>query len=135
MIVMIATLLLWTLSLSFIVNIESKNTIYCPPDFILIGRKCYFFSLDRQTWQDAYWKCSNMNSTLALITKAEQDDQLRNFLNGHEIGKHRYLLEKARQLMFATLLLVQRHTLFNLIITTGLLFSTQNCVLLYLKYR
>lgn len=83
---MIATLL-WTLSLSFLATIESKgSTVSCPNDFVLIGKKCYFFSSERETWQDAYWKCTNTNSTLAIITKAEQDELLRNFLNKHQIG-------------------------------------------------
>lgn len=78
---------LWALLLSFLTRIESKGTISCPHDFVLIGKKCYLFSSDRQTWQDAYWKCSGANSTLAIITNAEQDDLLRNFLNKQKIGK------------------------------------------------
>lgn len=80
--------LLWIVQLIFHTGVESKSTMSCPNDFILIGKKCYFFSSDGQTWLDAYWKCSSMNSTLAIITKAEQDDLLNNFLNKHEIGKY-----------------------------------------------
>lgn len=83
---MIGTLL-WTLLLSLLTATECNSKISCSQGLILIGKQCYFFSTDRQTWQDAYWKCSNANTTLAIISRAEQDDLLRNYLNKHKIGK------------------------------------------------
>lgn len=79
--------LLWTLSLGLLATVKSKSIPSCPHDFVLIGKKCYFFSPDRQTWQDAYWKCMSLNTTLAIVNKVEQDDLLRNYLNKHKLGK------------------------------------------------
>lgn len=84
--VMIAAIL-WTLSLGLLATVEGKSGVSCPHDFVLVGKKCYFFSTERQTWQEAYWKCLSANSTLAVISKAEQDDLLRNYLNKHKLGK------------------------------------------------
>lgn len=84
--------LLWLFALGFLSTINGKDVICCPSNFVLVGKKCYFFSPERQTWQNAYWKCDTLNSTLAVINKAAQDDLLRKYLNKFRLGEQFFIL-------------------------------------------
>lgn len=61
------------------------------PHMVLVGRKCYFFSIDGLNWNDAYWACRQNKTKLAVISTKLQDNILRGFLNKNFVGKCVYL--------------------------------------------
>ncbi|GJQ67277.1 putative C-type lectin [Trypoxylus dichotomus] len=60
-----------------------KRTYVCPPDFIRLGNKCYFFSNTSVKWDDAFFNCNDMHSTLAIIRSKYQHKLLRNVLTSN----------------------------------------------------
>lgn len=72
-----------------------KRSYYvCPPDFMRLGNKCYFFSNNTATWQEAYFHCKDFHSNLAIIKSAHQNKILRMALSKDSIGKlifHSYM--------------------------------------------
>jgi hypothetical protein len=67
-------------------------TFVCPPHMILVGRKCYFFSIDKTSWSNAYWACRDNKTKLAVITTRIQDNILRGFLEASFSGRFDLLL-------------------------------------------
>ncbi|CAH1368182.1 unnamed protein product [Tenebrio molitor] len=67
---------------------SSPSTYLCPRKFVPIGKKCYHFSNDLATWHDAHFSCSSLNSSLAIITRPQQELAVRRYLNRGSDGKH-----------------------------------------------
>lgn len=63
-------------------RIGHKRSYYvCPPNFVRLGNKCYYFSNETATWQDAYFHCKDFRSNLAIIKSSHQNKILRTALN------------------------------------------------------
>jgi hypothetical protein len=58
-----------------------KRSYVCPPHFIRLSHRCYYFSNEAATWQDAYFQCRDLHSNLAIIRSANQDKLIRRTLN------------------------------------------------------
>nr|XP_023023815.1 uncharacterized protein LOC111511934 [Leptinotarsa decemlineata]XP_023023887.1 uncharacterized protein LOC111511934 [Leptinotarsa decemlineata] len=58
-----------------------KRSYVCPPNFIRQGRRCYFFSKDATTWQEALYHCRELHSHLTVIRNPVQDKLVRSFLS------------------------------------------------------
>ncbi|KAG5875045.1 hypothetical protein JTB14_022027 [Gonioctena quinquepunctata] len=58
-----------------------KRSYVCPPKFIRQGHRCYYFSKEEATWQEALFHCRAKRSQLAIIKKRNQDKLIRNFLS------------------------------------------------------
>ncbi|XP_022908901.1 uncharacterized protein [Onthophagus taurus] len=56
---------------------KPKISIVCPRDFQPIGRKCFSFSTEKETWQQAYHKCEDKRSQLAIFRKPGQNRKLK----------------------------------------------------------
>jgi hypothetical protein len=67
---------------------SSPSTYLCPRKFVPIGKKCYHFSKDLATWHDAHFSCSSLNSSLAIVTRPQQELAVRRYLNRGSDGKH-----------------------------------------------
>lgn len=65
----------------------AKKSYVCPPKFIRQGHRCYFFSKNSASWQEAYFACRDMRSNLAIIRNPYQDKLIKNFLNSKGLGK------------------------------------------------
>lgn len=64
-----------------------KRSYVCPPNFVRLSHKCYFFSSYMATFQDAYWKCRDLHSNLAIIKNANQDKLIKQTLYRDSLGK------------------------------------------------
>lgn len=62
---------------------QPKRTYVCPPDFVRLGNKCYFFSNTSVKWDDAFFNCNDMHSTLAIIRSKYQHKLLKNLLTNN----------------------------------------------------
>ncbi|XP_017769328.1 PREDICTED: uncharacterized protein LOC108557357 [Nicrophorus vespilloides] len=60
---------------------EKDKSYACPPNFMRLSYKCYYFSNYTATWQDAYWKCSELRSNIATIKNGNQDKVVRRTLD------------------------------------------------------
>ncbi|KAI4466230.1 c-type lectin domain-containing protein [Holotrichia oblita] len=60
---------------------KPRKRFTCPEDQILAGRKCYILSKDKETWNNAYYKCQDMKSELAIFNNTKQDQRLRIKIN------------------------------------------------------
>lgn len=58
-----------------------KRSYVCPPNFVRQGHRCYFFSKEPATWQEAHFHCRDMHSNIAVIKSANQDKLIRSFLS------------------------------------------------------
>ncbi|KAL3282920.1 hypothetical protein HHI36_006078 [Cryptolaemus montrouzieri] len=58
----------------------TTKTYVCPRRFVRVGRRCYFFSKNSATWQDAYHQCRDRKSNIAIIKTANQDKRIRKIL-------------------------------------------------------
>ncbi|XP_044752188.1 uncharacterized protein LOC123312059 [Coccinella septempunctata] len=58
-----------------------KKTYVCPKHFVRVGRRCYFFSKNSATWQQAIHKCQDKQSSIAIIKTANQDRRIRKILS------------------------------------------------------
>ncbi|XP_060517672.1 uncharacterized protein LOC132696705 isoform X2 [Cylas formicarius] len=58
-----------------------KRSYVCPPNFVRLSHRCYFFSGEQATWQEAYYQCQSMHSNLAIIKNNNQDKLIRKTLN------------------------------------------------------
>ncbi|RZB40371.1 uncharacterized protein BDFB_007249, partial [Asbolus verrucosus] len=67
---------------------HTQPSSLCPKRFVPIGRKCYHFSKDETTWNDAHFRCSKLNSSLAVITGSHQELLVRRYLNRHRLGRY-----------------------------------------------
>lgn len=86
----------WSCVFFFVIVMKDKKeisrnhyelaTLVCLPDMILIGKKCYFFSVDKLSWSDAYWVCRDKSTKFAVLTTRMQDKILRRFLNANFTG-------------------------------------------------
>ncbi|XP_017769325.1 PREDICTED: lymphocyte antigen 75-like isoform X2 [Nicrophorus vespilloides] len=58
----------------------------CPNGFIQVHncKRCYHFSSEKLPWRDAYFKCNNMNSSLAVLSSKEQNAKMQEYL----LAKH-----------------------------------------------
>jgi hypothetical protein len=63
-----------------------KRSYVCPPHFIRLSHRCYYFSNEAATWQDAYFQCRDLHSNLAIIRSANQDKLIRRTLNKKSSG-------------------------------------------------
>ncbi|KAJ8920843.1 hypothetical protein NQ315_015635 [Exocentrus adspersus] len=63
-----------------------KRSYVCPPKFVRQGHRCYFFSKEPATWQDAHFKCRDMHSNIAIIKNWNQDKLLRSFLSKRPVA-------------------------------------------------
>ncbi|XP_063913697.1 secretory phospholipase A2 receptor-like isoform X2 [Zophobas morio] len=66
----------------------TRSSYVCPKKFVAIGRKCYYFSKDEAAWHDAHFRCKSLNSSLAVVTKSQQEITIRRYLNRRKDGKH-----------------------------------------------
>ncbi|CAG9771469.1 unnamed protein product [Ceutorhynchus assimilis] len=53
----------------------------CPSNFIRLSHRCYFFSKEKATWQDAFYQCHSMHSSLAIIRNSNQDKLIKKTLS------------------------------------------------------
>lgn len=60
---------------------KPSRSYVCPPKFMRLSYKCYYFSNKTATFQEAYWKCRDMHSNIATIKNANQDKVLRKTLD------------------------------------------------------
>ncbi|KAJ3656309.1 hypothetical protein Zmor_015395 [Zophobas morio] len=58
-----------------------KRSYVCPPNFIRLSHRCYYFSKEAATWQDAYFQCRDLHSNLAIIKTPNQDKLIRRTLS------------------------------------------------------
>ncbi|KAK9869650.1 hypothetical protein WA026_003397 [Henosepilachna vigintioctopunctata] len=58
-----------------------KKHYVCPKYFVRIARRCYFFSRNAVTWQEAFYQCRDKNSNIAIIKTANQDRRIRKILH------------------------------------------------------
>ncbi|RZB40372.1 uncharacterized protein BDFB_007250, partial [Asbolus verrucosus] len=58
-----------------------KRSYVCPPNFVRLSHRCYYFSKEPATWQDAYFQCRDLHSNLAIIRNSNQDKLIRRTLN------------------------------------------------------
>lgn len=58
-----------------------KKIHICPKNFVRVGRRCYFFSRNSVTWQEAIHKCRDLHSSIAIIKTANQDRRIRKILS------------------------------------------------------
>lgn len=58
-----------------------KRSYACPPKFIRLSHRCYFFSKEKTTWQEAYFQCQSMHSNLAIIKNINQEKLIRKTLS------------------------------------------------------
>ncbi|XP_060517670.1 secretory phospholipase A2 receptor-like isoform X2 [Cylas formicarius] len=63
----------------------------CPQNWISLGRKCYRLSKDAVTWSQAYYRCDQNNSKLAIVRSKSQDYKLRMLLNGFTDKQERWI--------------------------------------------
>lgn len=54
----------------------------CPSNFVRLSHRCYFFSKEKATWQDAFFQCHSMKSNLAIIKNRNQDKLINRVLTG-----------------------------------------------------
>lgn len=75
-------LLLTALAVSSAPSVLPNNKSYvCPPNFIRLSHRCYFFSKQKATWQEAYFQCQSLHSNLAIIKNSNQDKLIRKTLS------------------------------------------------------
>ncbi|GAB6032982.1 Fc fragment of IgE, low affinity II, receptor for (CD23) [Chamberlinius hualienensis] len=55
----------------------------CPPEFILLGFQCYFFSTSKTSWKKALQICKDKNSDLAHPQNEDENSQLVNYLQNN----------------------------------------------------
>lgn len=53
---------------------------------MLLGNKCYTFSQDPETWNEANWACRENGTRLAVIQGKPQNDKLKKLLNRGFVG-------------------------------------------------
>ncbi|XP_066258202.1 uncharacterized protein [Euwallacea similis] len=63
----------------------TKGSYACPPNFIRLSHRCYYFSTEKATWQDAFFQCHSMNSNLAIIRNSNQDKVIKRALSRRTI--------------------------------------------------
>lgn len=69
-------------------NTPTKKVYLCPKHFVRVGRRCYFFSKNAATWQEAIHKCQDRQSSIAIIKTANQDRRIRKILSRPTHGKY-----------------------------------------------
>lgn len=57
-----------------------KRSYVCPPNFVRLSHRCYYFSNFTATWQEAFWHCRDLHSNLAIIKNANQEKHVRQTL-------------------------------------------------------
>lgn len=60
---------------------NNRSSYVCPPKFIRLSHRCYFFSKEKATWDEAYFQCQSMHSNLAIIKNRNQDKLIRKTLS------------------------------------------------------
>ncbi|XP_045138240.1 C-type lectin domain family 2 member D5-like isoform X4 [Portunus trituberculatus] len=66
-------------------QIEVQHKRYaCPPDFIHLGHRCYYFSSEMATWHSAHFMCKDLGSQLAELETRWEDNNIRSYLNRPE---------------------------------------------------
>ncbi|XP_044266725.1 lithostathine-1-beta-like [Tribolium madens] len=58
-----------------------KRSYVCPPHFMRLSHRCYYFSKEAATWQDAYFQCRDLHSNLAIVRNSNQDKLIRRTLS------------------------------------------------------
>lgn len=53
----------------------------CPANFVRLGHRCYYFGQEDLTWNEAYFKCRELNGNIAVIKTPYQDKLLRQALH------------------------------------------------------
>nr|XP_022908892.1 lithostathine-like [Onthophagus taurus] len=65
---------------------KQPTSFLCPPNFVRTKHnKCYYFSRNAESFDQAYWSCVSKQSTLAVIRGKNQDKTLRRLLNKNKI--------------------------------------------------
>ncbi|MPC52095.1 C-type lectin domain family 2 member D5 [Portunus trituberculatus] len=68
-------------------QIEVQHKRYaCPPDFIHLGHRCYYFSSEMATWHSAHFMCKDLGSQLAELETRWEDNNIRSYLNRPEFA-------------------------------------------------
>ncbi|XP_073541019.1 C-type lectin domain family 2 member A-like isoform X2 [Phyllobates terribilis] len=72
-------------------EIKNQNFAPCVDDWIWYRGKCYYFSTERDTWNNSEEFCNSHKSSLAIIENKEEKDFLFRFkgLDNHWIGMRR----------------------------------------------
>lgn len=73
---------------------RDKRIYVCNGEMLLLGNKCYTFSKDAVTWNEANWACRENKTRLAVIQGKPQNDKLKKVLNGGFAGKYSHTLDK-----------------------------------------
>ncbi|XP_063862308.1 C-type Lectin CRL-like [Scylla paramamosain] len=58
----------------------------CPPDFIHLGHRCYYFSSEMATWHSAHFLCKDLGSQMAALETRWEDNNIRSYLNRSEFA-------------------------------------------------
>ncbi|KAH1014114.1 hypothetical protein HUJ04_003008 [Dendroctonus ponderosae] len=62
-----------------------QRSYVCPPNFIRLSHKCYFFSKEKLTFHDAFFKCRSLHSNLAIIKNSNQDKHIKKTLSSRTV--------------------------------------------------
>ncbi|XP_068202899.1 perlucin-like protein [Palaemon carinicauda] len=61
----------------------ASDYLPCDEGWLKLGSSCYFFSKDNFTWHESREKCIAMNSDLVKVTTDEENNFLRDHLEGY----------------------------------------------------
>lgn len=68
----------------------TKISYACKPNTFMIGKKCYYFSKEPSTWNDAFFACKENGDKLAILRNKKQEFKIREFLTDQFVGKQFY---------------------------------------------
>ncbi|CAH0556482.1 unnamed protein product [Brassicogethes aeneus] len=72
-------------------KILEKRSYVCPPYFMRLSHRCYYFSKIKATWNDAYYNCKDLHGNLAIIKNKYQSKLITKTLNGSSEMLDRWL--------------------------------------------
>ncbi|CAH0547908.1 unnamed protein product [Brassicogethes aeneus] len=65
----------------FIIPYSVQISPACSNNFISLGRKCYFFGNNEETWMNAHHECVEKNSSLATLINPHQHNLIKKYVN------------------------------------------------------
>lgn len=67
---------------------ESKLVYNCQNGFTKFGSNCYYLSIKKSTWQEAFFECKYLTkgSKLVVLPKEVNDHNIRQFLKYSKTG-------------------------------------------------
>ncbi|XP_071987607.1 uncharacterized protein [Engystomops pustulosus] len=60
-------------------EVVSQMSGFCPENWKQFGRKCLFFSNDKENWYTSHWECINKGSSLVVVQS--EDTELKTFIS------------------------------------------------------